>query len=181
MPIAHVDQGFLKIESTCFYNIYIAGSIIMSTWYWIFFAAVILVANGSENQENDMCGKEVKSSTPSTTIPTTPSITTMEATTTGCACPSPFALNFTNDNYSLQWWNNITDEVKQGYDQNHVVAGRPFRPAFQQLDCSVLLTCSIQIAPGFKKEAVGLYIVTTENKVHNITRIAGKDEMLRLE
>ncbi|CAR99621.1 Protein CBG26891 [Caenorhabditis briggsae] len=100
---------------------------------------------------------------------------------TGCVCPAFYAVNFTNDNYSMQWWNNTVDEVAKGYDENHVVAGKPFRPASQQLDCSVFLTCSIQVAPGFEKVAVGLYIGTTKNKVHNITRIAGKDEMFRLE
>ncbi|CAP30650.1 Protein CBG11289 [Caenorhabditis briggsae] len=47
----------------------------MITWLWIFFAAIILVANGSENQDTDQCGKEEKSSTPPTT-------TTIDATTT---------------------------------------------------------------------------------------------------
>ncbi|CAO4376336.1 unnamed protein product [Caenorhabditis nigoni] len=160
----------------------------MMTWQWVFFAAIILVANGSENQETDHCGNEEKSSTPPTTTtmkPTTrvkpendhcgkeeksstppTTTTTMVPTTTACPCSMPpFLLPFTNDKYTNEWWSNIKDEKQSSYNSSFFVEAGTMRRTILENGCSIAIDCFFFLNENRPRVDSTVIVVTPDNQV----------------
>ncbi|CAO4376338.1 unnamed protein product [Caenorhabditis nigoni] len=130
----------------------------MITWQWICFAVIILVANGSENQETDHCGNEEKSSTPPTT-------TTMEPTTTACRCSKPpVILPFTNDKYTDEWWSNIKNETQSSYNSSFFVDTTFMTTFILEDGCSVLVHCYFYLNGGTRLFNASAVLVTSDDQ-----------------
>ncbi|PIC22639.1 hypothetical protein B9Z55_016619 [Caenorhabditis nigoni] len=147
----------------------------MITWQWICFAAIILAANGSENNENDHCGKEEKSSTPRTT-------TTMEATTTACPCSiPPFYLPFTNDKYTANWWSSLKAETQVSYNSSFFVDAVKMRRYIQPDGCSVYIACLVydNVETTFIKATA--FLANADDQIYNSTFYEGDDLRIFLD
>ncbi|PIC22637.1 hypothetical protein B9Z55_016618 [Caenorhabditis nigoni] len=145
------------------------------TRQWVFFAAIILVANGLENNENDHCGKEEKSSTPPTT-------TTMKPTTTDCPCSvPPYVLPFTNDKYTKNWWSNLKDKTLLSYNSSYFVDATEMSSEVSENGCSVSVACIIYVSEFTTFVRATNILVMADDQIYNSTFEAGKDGRLFLD
>ncbi|CAO4376335.1 unnamed protein product [Caenorhabditis nigoni] len=135
----------------------------MITWPWIFFAALILVANGSENQGTDQCGKE---STP--------------PTTTACPCTKLSFLPKTNEKYTeAEWWSNVKNETHSSYNSSFFVDSLGVDIYTQADGCSIGMTCSYFFNFNTTLVKTIYVLVTADNQRHDFPTV-GPDDALEL-